>query len=119
MLAENVDGLRCPKCGGTLDWNVSRSEGGRILMAFDARRTPFADGSVPFMTSCLGLQNIEEPGSLLKELRRVVSGVFMSVAQFYPEDDTEKGKLIGEYGLERLMCRDRCLEESRRAGWSA
>lgn len=103
-----------------LEWFSEEEGGGGVsLMAFDARRTPFADGSIPFMTSCLGLQNIEEPGSLLKELRRVVSGIFMSVSQFYPEDDTENGKLIREYGLERLMYRDRCLEEFRRAGWSA
>lgn len=40
------------------------------LLAFDARRTPFKDGAVENLTTNLGLPNIEEPGSLLKELRR-------------------------------------------------
>lgn len=47
------------------------------LLAFDARRTPFRDGAVEILTTYQGLLNISEPGALLRELRRIVSGTFL------------------------------------------
>lgn len=102
-----------------LQWFTEEGCCGKVsLMAFDARMMPFADGAVPFMTSCLGLQNIEEPGGLLSELRRVLSGCFMSVCHFYPEDDRKNGKLIREHGLQRMMYRKHCVKEFEKTGWS-
>ena len=62
------------------------------LLAFDARRTPFKDGAVKLLTTNLGLPNIEEPGDLLKELRRIVDGVFLAISHFYPEEDEKNAE---------------------------
>ena len=53
------------------------------LLAFDARCTPFNDGAVKTMTTNLGLANIEEPGRLLDELRRVISGELSAIMFFW------------------------------------
>ncbi len=87
------------------------------LLAFDARRTPFRDGAIATLTSNLGLANIEQPGALLRELRRVVSGTFYAISHFFPEGDEANGEVIREFGLEPLLFREPCLEGFREAGW--
>lgn len=87
------------------------------LLAFDARRTPFKDASINTMTSNVGLPNIEEPGSLLEELRRVVSGRFLAISHFYPETDTVNVAALGEYGLADSMLLKPVLANFRDAGW--
>ncbi len=57
------------------------------LLAFDARRTPFKDGMVKTMTTNVGLPNIENPGNLFRELRRILTGKFWAISHFYPEND--------------------------------
>ncbi len=88
------------------------------LLSFDARKTPFKDGSIGTMTTCMGLPNIEEPGVLLEELRRIVSGRFLAISHFYPEDDEVNGKIIREAGLEKLLYRSSALNEFKKAGWN-
>ncbi|MBU0495582.1 MAG: methyltransferase domain-containing protein [Chloroflexi bacterium] len=87
------------------------------LLAFDARRTPFKDGAVETMTTFLGLLNIEEPGDLLRELRRVVAGTFLSIMHFFPEDDQANAAKIREVGLSALSFRASALECFAAAGW--
>ncbi len=87
------------------------------LLAFDARRTPFKDGAVESLTTNLGLPNIEEPGELLEELRRVVAGGFLAISFFYPEDDEANGAVIREIGLDKLLHRRTALEAFATAGW--
>lgn len=89
------------------------------LLAFDARRTPFRDGSIDTMTSNVGLPNIEAPGSLLDELRRVVSGRFLAISLFYPETDTVNVAALREYGLAESMLLDPVLVSFRDANWQA
>lgn len=79
------------------------------LLAFDSRRTPFADGAVPNLTTNLGLPNIEEPGALLQELRRIVSGRFMAISHFIPENDTVNAGMIRQYGLAVTLFHDPAL----------
>jgi len=88
------------------------------LLAFDARRTPFKNSSVEALTTNVGLPNIEEPGNLLKELHRIVSGKFLAISNFLPEDDEENGKVIREAGLEAMVYRKKVLEEFNKAGWN-
>lgn len=88
------------------------------LLALDARRTPFKDGAIGTLTTNLGLPNIEEPGSLLRELRRIVAGVFLAISHFFPEDDETNAKVIHEAGLETLLYRHTALEQYARAGWN-
>jgi uncharacterized protein YbaR (Trm112 family) len=87
------------------------------LLAFDVRRTPFKDGAVGSLTTNLGLPNIEEPGELLEELRRVVAGRFLAISFFYPEDDEVNGVVIREVGMGKLLLRRMALEAFAAAGW--
>lgn len=49
------------------------------LIACDARRLLFRDGAIRIMTTNLGLPNIEAPGDLPAELRRVLSGPLFAI----------------------------------------
>lgn len=87
------------------------------LLAFDARRTPFRDGAVNTLTTNLGLPNIEEPGNLLRELRRIVSGVFLAISHFYPEDDAENAQVIESAGLKEMLYKESAVSQFKSAGW--
>ncbi len=87
------------------------------LLAFDARRMPFKNGSIKTLTTNLGLPNIEEPGEMLQELRRVVSDRFLAISFFYPEDDDTNGAVIREAGMDRLLYRRTAREAFVTAGW--
>jgi methyltransferase family protein len=88
------------------------------VLAFDARATPFADGAVETMTTFLGLANVENPGPLFRELRRVVSGRLLAIHQLYPEGD-ENAAAISELGLSRLLYRETFFAALGEAGWDA
>jgi len=99
-------------------WLTHHNLYGRVsLLAFDARRTPFRDRSIDMMTTFVGLPNIEQPGSLLKELRRVVSGRFLAISQFYPAADAVNVTALREYGLDNSMLLEPALNDFRKAGW--
>jgi SAM-dependent methyltransferase len=87
-------------------------------LAFDARRTPFADGAVETMTTFLGLANVEDPGPLFGELRRVVSGRLLAIHMLYPEGDAN-AEAIAAMRLERLLYREPFLDGLAAAGWDA
>lgn len=87
------------------------------LLAFDARRTPFRDGAVGTMTTNLGLPNIEEPGSLLQELRRVVSGQLLAISYFFPPDDVINGMVIHEAHLDTVLYEDKLVAAFAAAAW--
>lgn len=87
------------------------------LLAFDTRRTPFKTDSISLLTTHLGLQNIQDPGNLLKELHRVVSGEFFAIASFYPESDPKNSAVINEAGLADMCFRDRLVSHFQNAGW--
>lgn len=88
------------------------------LLAFDARRTPFKDGAVTTMTTNLGLPNIEEPGSLLQELRRVVSDQFLAISYFFPPDDVTNGMIIREAHLDTVLYEGNLMTAFAAANWS-
>jgi hypothetical protein len=87
------------------------------LLAFDARCTPFKDGAIATLTTNVGLTNIYEPGNLLAELRRIVSGVFLAISLFYPEEDEANAKVIHEAKLDQLLYRRTALQHFAEAGW--
>jgi len=87
------------------------------LLAFDARRTPFKDDVIQTLTTNLGLPNIEQPGRLLRELRRIVGGTFLAISQFYPEDNEANAAAIRQAGLSALLFRRSTLEHFATAGW--
>lgn len=88
------------------------------LLALDARRTPFKDGAIATLTTNVGLPNIHEPGNLLVELRRIVSGVFLAISMFYPEEDEANAKVIQEFKLDPLLYRRTALQHFNEAGWN-
>lgn len=87
------------------------------LLAFDARRTPFRDGSISTLTTFAGLANIEHPGDLLRELRRIVSGTFYAISCFYPPEDRVNRDAIEAHGLGAFLFRDRAVDLFERSGW--
>jgi hypothetical protein len=87
------------------------------LLAFDARRTPFKAGSVATLTTNLGLPNIEAPGALLTELRRIVAGVFLAISHFYAESDEANASAIRAAQLDTLLYKRSALQQYRVAGW--
>ncbi|MEW6546414.1 MAG: methyltransferase domain-containing protein [Bacillota bacterium] len=87
------------------------------LLAFDARRTPFRDGSVSTLTTFAGLANIEHPGDLLRELRRIASGTFYAISCFYPPEDRVNRDAIEAHGLDAFLFRDKALDLFERSGW--
>lgn len=98
-------------------WDFSGLYDRVSLLALDARRTPFKDGAVETLTTYTGLPNIEQPGGLLQELRRVVSGTFLAVTHFYPENDDANAEKIRESQRETLLFRTKALECFSAAGW--
>ncbi len=87
------------------------------LLAFDARRTPFRDGVLPLLTTYVGLPNIESPGDLLAELRRITGGVFAAVSHFYPADDQANRQALRQAGLETLLIKESALARFHESGW--
>jgi uncharacterized protein YbaR (Trm112 family) len=88
------------------------------LLAFNARRTPFKTGSVATLTTNLGLPNIEAPGALLTELRRIVAGVFLAISHFYAESDEANAPAIRAAQLDTLLYKHSALERYHAAGWA-
>jgi len=87
------------------------------FIACDARQLPFQAGGVRTMTTNLGLANIEAPGDVLGELRRVVAGEFLAISHFFPDDDVENAEVIKKFGLETFLFKNSALERFARAGF--
>jgi uncharacterized protein YbaR (Trm112 family) len=88
------------------------------FLAFDARLTPFRDGSIKTMTTNLGLPNIENPGRLLHELNRITDGTFLAISHFFPVEDESNRKAIEAAGLDPLLYRQSAMQQFASAGWS-
>jgi SAM-dependent methyltransferase len=86
-------------------------------VACDVRRLPFADGSVDCVTTFLGLNNVEQPGELLGELRRVARRL-LAVHVVY-EPGTENDRELEQLGLAELAYREPLLDALAAAAWQA
>jgi uncharacterized protein YbaR (Trm112 family) len=87
------------------------------LLAFDARSTPFRDRSLPCLTTNLGLPSVEQPGELLGELRRVVSGELLAISYFIDPEDVQNRAFIQENELSALLWRAELQKHLLAAGW--
>jgi uncharacterized protein YbaR (Trm112 family) len=87
------------------------------FLAFDARKTPFKDGTVKIMTTNLGLPNIENPNDLLNELKRIVSGTFLAISHFFPVKDDENHALIKQAGIEAFTYKESAMRYFSAAKW--
>jgi hypothetical protein len=88
------------------------------FLAFDARKTPFKEGAIEVMTTNVGLANIENPGDLLSELKRIISGTLLAISHFYPEDDDANRKAIKDIGLEAFTFKESALQHFTASGLS-
>ena len=88
------------------------------LLAFDARHIPFANHSVPTLVTNVGLANIENPGTLLRELRQAVTGEFLAISIFYPETEGPNADMIRQLNLAPLLYRRSAVQEFEKAGFS-
>ena len=90
---------------------------GLSFLALDARHTPFADHSIPTIVSYVGLSNIEDPGDLVKELRRILSGHLFAISLFYEEKAGPNADLIRQYKLDSLLYRETAVKKFEEAGF--
>lgn len=88
------------------------------LIAFDARKTPFKDSSIEILTSNLGLQNIEQSGEVIKEMKRITKGIFMPIMFFVDKKDNVHIDLFNKYGNTAYVTRENAIETFKRAGWN-
>jgi uncharacterized protein YbaR (Trm112 family) len=86
------------------------------LLAFDARKTPFKDRSIETLTSNLGVPNIRGTSELFRELRRIVSGRFLAISHFFPDDDGNRD-VIEQFELGDAVYRARLTENMSAAGF--
>jgi uncharacterized protein YbaR (Trm112 family) len=86
------------------------------LLAFDARKTPFKDRSIETLTTNLGVPNIRGTGELFRELRRIVSGKFLAISHFFPEDDGNR-EVIEQFELGDAVYKARLVEKMSAAGF--
>ena len=88
------------------------------FLAFDARKTPFKKGAIEIMTTNLGLQNIEDPGNLISEIKRIVSGTFLAISHFFPMEDDLNRAVIEEAGIEAFVYKESTLHYFSSDGWN-
>lgn len=90
-------------------------------LAFDLRHMPFKSSSVTAMTTNLGLQNISEKlgqvDSILTEIKRIDSGKFFGVSNFFDPEDSKNGAKISEIGLEWSFYKENFLGRFRSNGF--
>jgi uncharacterized protein YbaR (Trm112 family) len=86
------------------------------LLAFDARKTPFRDRSIETLTTNLGVPNIRGTGELFHELRRIVSGRFLAISHFFPEDDGNR-EVIEQFELGDAVYKTRLVEKMSATGF--
>lgn len=87
------------------------------LIAFDARKTPFRDNSIVNMTSNMGLQNIDQPGEVVKELNRITKDKFMSVMFFIDKEDKKHMDLFREWSNTAYVTKENAIKTFRNSGW--
>jgi len=87
------------------------------LLAFDARKTPFKDGAIEIMTTNVGLPNIECPGELMNEIKRIVNGTLLAISHFFPVEDNENYKFIKQAGIEAFVYKESAMNHLSEVGW--
>ncbi|MBD3158233.1 MAG: methyltransferase domain-containing protein [Candidatus Lokiarchaeota archaeon] len=69
------------------------------LIAFDVKKMPFAESSVPVFTSNLGLTNIRDSASFAMELSRCLKDRAYFITFFYPDNGDQNAQLLEELGM--------------------
>lgn len=79
------------------------------FVAMDAHYTPFRSGAVKTMTTFVGMNNIGNGDKLLQEMKRILSGDFYGIHDFFPDDDSENAGVIRNAQLDRLSFKESAL----------
>lgn len=87
------------------------------FLAFDARKTPFTKEAIAIMTTNQGLPNIEDPGNLVGEIKRIVGGTLLAISHFYPSDDDLNRAVIEKAGIETFVYKESALHTFSSDGW--
>lgn len=87
------------------------------FIAFDARKTPFKDNSIATLTSNMGIQNIEQPGEVIKEMNRITKQEFMSIMQLIENDDKVHMDLMEKYSSKAYATLENALRTFNRSRW--
>ena len=87
------------------------------FIAMDARQTPFQDQTIPLLTTNLGLGNIQQPRSLLAELRRICSGSLLDIHHFYPAEDEVHAKAFADLKINSMLNEEQLLAEFGQYHW--
>jgi len=96
------------------------AHGSRLdLLAMDARRMAFRDGSLDRLTTFEGLVNLSQPAEALAEIQRVLRGDLWALMGFYPPDDSANRDLLRSLGLEAMGFRSSALAAFAAAGLDA
>lgn len=88
------------------------------LIAFDARKTPFRDNSIVTMTSNMGIQNIEQPGSVISEMNRITKKEFMCIMQYIDKDDELHIDFFKKFGGIDYATKDNAFQTFNNLGWN-
>lgn len=88
------------------------------LIAFDARRTPFKDNSVEYMTSNVGINNIENAGNVVEELCRICGKMFTPIMIYINENDTVHMDFMKNMGMESLATEKNALSYFSSQPWN-
>jgi len=84
-------------------------------IAFDVNYIPFEDNSIDYLTTLVGLQNLDKPGRVLNELKRVCNNCFYSICSFIPSDDYENRAALGD--ADSLFIKQLLVDEAKSCGW--
>lgn len=98
-------------------WAEDAMSGRFGALAFDVKHIPFPDGNLPYLTTCLGLQNIPQPEEAVRELRRVCGGTLFAMCLFFPDSDRENQDAAAQFGLEGAYSKKRLTGLLEKNGW--
>ena len=104
---------------GYFDFHLPKHARKLSTLSFDAGLLPFADESLPWLTTHVGLLNMSDPISVLEDLRRVTSGAFYASFQFYAPDDSEQLNSVKKPVLRKMYQRETTLAMFAATGWDA
>lgn len=86
------------------------------LVVCDSRKTPFKNGSVPTLTSHVGLSNVQ--GEAVAEWQRISAGRLLATHFFFPPDDEINRHAARELDLETMLFEDTTRQAFVGVGWA-
>ena len=89
-----------------------------MYVAADAHALPFRDASIPTLVSHVGLANVPDAPSLLRELRRAGASLYATHVLYEDSDEANRNAARAR-GIDTLLFRETALRAFAEAGWRA